>query len=61
MGLSGLIRLGSKLGKATSGESRKVMTKAEKAIAEKLKKKGFKVPDPPKPNLDVTYGRRTIK
>lgn len=48
MGLSGLIKLGSKLGKATSGGSRKSITKAQKKAMEKLQKKGFKLPEPRK-------------
>jgi hypothetical protein len=62
--LGGIIRGGTALGKAvTSGASRKTMTKAEKAIVESLKKKGYNMPNPPKPNpnVRVTFKRREIK
>jgi hypothetical protein len=62
--LSALIRGASTLGRTvTSGSSRKTMTKAEKAIAKSLKKKGYKIPESPKPNpnVKVTFKRREIK
>jgi len=62
--LSALIRGASTLGKTvTSGTSRKAMTKAEKAIAKSLKKKGYTIPKTPKAEFEgkVTYGRREIK
>jgi len=56
MGLSGLIRLGSKLGKATSGGSGKTITKAQKKAMEKLRKQGVKLPEPRKDIRDKYPG-----
>ena len=60
--LSSLIRGSTSLAKTvTSSGSRKTMTSAEKAIAKKLRKKGYKIPKTSKPSLNVTYGRKEIR
>tara|TARA_R110000751_G_scaffold7835_2_gene31820 strand:- start:1364 stop:1546 length:183 start_codon:yes stop_codon:yes gene_type:complete len=59
--LGPIIRGASKLGKVTGINKPRTLTKSEKSIIKKMRKMGIDMPDPPKPNPNVTFKRREIK